>query len=115
MPRIKFAIGDLFRPDDPLSMWILGMALIMNDTILVNRHLIDALAKQEGSSPEGMYFLRLAASHYREAAKFQAQWDRWPLVAAFISALPPELRADYEAFHGSYDPWPGSFVEAVLK
>lgn len=116
MPEVRFPIGRVFGGDDSLSRWIHGLSLISNDTVVSNTHLVEALAKgDEEPSPEGVYFLRLAASHYREAAKFQGMWDADAEVADFISQLPPGVQSDYQAFLASYNPWEGSFVATTIK
>lgn len=116
MLTFTFPLGAIFTSQDGLSNWIMGSAMIMNDVILVNQYAVHELDKSgSDASPEGLYFFRLAASHYREAAKFQSRWDKVDYVETFIAALPEAPRAAYKRFRGSYDPWEGSIVNTWIK
>ena len=88
----------------------------LNDLVLANASLNDAFeAAGKGASPEGLYFFRLAASHYREACKLLDAGQKDADVAAFIGGLPKEAQDLFEKVKRSFTPFKGSFVEGKLK
>lgn len=92
---MRFRVGDLFPSDAPISRWLTGCCMALNDVLLVNNHLMPRL--QEGGEPGGnVYFARLGAAHLYEAGKFLSRSERAPAIGAFIAALDDGARGDYE-------------------
>ena len=92
MTYFAFAMVEAFPEDDPLSEWLITLALAMNDLSLVHVHLED-----DQDEPErALYWQRLAISHFTEAALFLHETREVPEVSAFIQSLDAQKRANYE-------------------
>lgn len=114
--RLRFKMGEAFPADSVVARWIALLSVLLNDLILANERLVDALDRS-GSRPsvEGIYFFRLACSHFREAAKFLDNGHQQPQVKAFIEGLTSDAQRDYDIVRSTFAPWQGSFVEATVR
>ncbi len=114
--EMVFKLKRMFDPDNILSIWVLKLSLIRNDLFYVHRSLIDYLSGTKiATSGEYLYYFRLAASHYREAAKYVEKWNKDNDVISFVSELPVEHREEYRLILDSCTPWETSFVNRILK
>jgi predicted RNase H-like HicB family nuclease len=114
--KYRFRIGNAYPGNQSVAVWITGIGMILNDLVLANGSLNDAFeAAGEGVSPEGLYFFRVVASHYREACKFLQIGEKDPDISAFVRTLSPEAQALAAKVRQSSTPWRGSFVETKLK
>jgi hypothetical protein len=82
-------MAEVFPADDPLSEWLVTLALAMNDLALVHDH----LDRDDGQPDRMFYWQRLALSHFTEAALFLSRTSQLPEVAAFIESLDEPVRA----------------------
>jgi hypothetical protein len=74
-----FRIGDAFPADEPIARWATVLSIAANDSIYLNIRLIDG-----GLPPElNIYYFRLLAAHFFEAAEWLANTrNTWPEVEA---------------------------------
>jgi len=113
---LRFKMGEAFPADSVLGKWMVLLSVLLNDLILANEHLVEALDRSGSSpSPEGVYFFRLTCSHFREAAKFLDCAHRQPQVKAFLEVLNSDARRDHDFVRSTFSPWQGSFVETTVK
>jgi hypothetical protein len=116
MKRWRFNIGQAFPHDKPIALWLASLSIATNDLVLSNVRMSEAFARDgESPSPEGIYFVRLSASHFREAVKILTGAESDPDVKAFIESLPDDALADYRQLHEAFHPRRGSFVEQFAK
>jgi len=114
--ELVFKLKKMFNPDNKLTSWILKLSMIRNDMFYVHRSLIDYLdGTKKAASGEFIYFFRLAASHYREAAKYISSGKNKPEIQAFINELSEETIMDYNQIIKSCTPWKSSFVNQIVK
>ncbi|RKP55395.1 hypothetical protein D7Z26_09390 [Cohnella endophytica] len=114
--ELVFKLKKLFSPDNKLSSWILKLTLIRNDLFYVHRSLIDYLdCTKKAKSGEFIYYFRLAASHYREAAKYISRGKNKPEIQAFIQELSDNTINNYKLIIESCTPWKSSFVNQIVK
>jgi hypothetical protein len=89
--HLAFDIAAVFPNDDPLSEWVVTLAIAMNDLALVHGRRED-----EQDAPErAFYWNRLAISHYTEAALFLFSTRDEERVREFVDSLDDEARAKY--------------------
>ncbi|MDT0121641.1 hypothetical protein Q9R46_03245 [Paenibacillus sp. RRE4] len=113
--EIVFRLKNMFIPGDKISEWILKLSLIRNDLFYIHRSLIDYLdGTKKHTNGEFIYYFRLAASHYREAAKFIVK-NNFPQKDAFIDSLSDEAKYNYKLIIDSCTPWETSFVRRIVK
>ncbi len=90
---VAFQVAEVFPEDDPLSEWIITLALAMNDLALVHVR----LDEDQDEPDRAFYWHRLALSHFTEAALFLHDTAAVPEVKAFVKSLGDEARAKYDA------------------
>lgn len=91
-PRIGFAFGRVFPPDDLLSEWVATLALAFNDLALVH----DRIEADAETPHRFFYWLRLAIAHFYEAAKYLDDTAEVDEVKAFVATLPADAQKHYE-------------------
>jgi hypothetical protein len=96
---LSFRFGDVLPADDPLSEWLILLAMALNDVALVN----DRLERDYDSPHEYLYWLRLGVAHFFEAARLLKRGRDVQEVAAYIATLAPEVRGRYDACVSIYD------------
>jgi hypothetical protein len=85
---LAFQMSKVFPEDDPLSEWLITLALAMNDLALVHVRL-----DEDPEEPDrAFYWNRLAVSHFTEAALFLRDTADVPEVRAFVESLGDEAR-----------------------
>jgi hypothetical protein len=82
---------EVFPADDPLSEWLVTLALAMNDLALVHVH----LEHDEEEPAESVDWLRLAISHFTEAALFLQDTADLDEIRSFVESLSDEAQANY--------------------
>jgi len=83
---IGFKVGDVFSAEDPIARWATVLAMATNNTIYLNVRLIEGDLPPELS----MYYFRLLAAHFFEAAKWLTDTrSTWPEIDRFIDSLDP--------------------------
>jgi hypothetical protein len=81
---IGFKVGQVFSADDPIARWATVLAMATNNTIYLNVRLIEGNLPPELS----MYYFRLVAAHFFEAANWLSDTrSTWPEVDQFIKTL----------------------------
>jgi hypothetical protein len=96
---LSFRVRDLLPADDPLSEWLVLLAMALNDLTLVN----DRLERDYDSPYEYLYWLRLGVAHFFEAAKLLKRGRDIPEVAAYVGTLPATVRERHSACISIYD------------
>jgi hypothetical protein len=81
-------MSDVFPEDDPLSEWLITLALAMNDLALVHVR----LDEDQEEPNRAFYWNRLAVSHFTEAALFLRDTADVPELRAFVESLGDEAR-----------------------
>lgn len=89
---LAFPMRDVFPEDDPLSEWLITLALAMNDLALVHVR----LDEDQDAPDRAFYWNRLAVSHFTEAGLFLHDTADVPEVKAFVESLGGEARAKYD-------------------
>ncbi len=113
---LNFAYSSVFPHDEPLSAWISILALMTNELIIVNRNIVNQFTViRSNGTAEVPYYLWLACSHYREAAKFLGQSMKTPKIEQFIQSLPDSIQQTYSEVKATYEPYKGSFVDLAVK
>lgn len=93
MPRyFAFSMGKAFPHDDPLSEWLVTLAVAMNDLALVHVR----LDEDQDDPDRAFYWNRLAISHFTEAALFLEQAAEIEQVSAFVESLPAAAREKHD-------------------
>ena len=83
MRRVRFRMGDVFPPEDPLAGWVMHLSIALGDLRIVADHL------DSQSNAERLYFGRVFASHLREAVKLVTLgYDACRDVRDFVATLP---------------------------
>ncbi len=98
---VAFQVAEVFPEDDPLSEWLITLALAMNDLALVHVR----LDEDQDEPDRAFYWHRLALSHFTEAALFLHdtvhdtvhETAAVPEVKAFVESLSEEARAKCDA------------------
>lgn len=81
MPVWVFRFGDVFDPDDPLSVWICTLGIAFNDVIYSNVK-VGAATK----AWERFYGWRVAIGHFNEAALHLERGQRIAEVMQFLES-----------------------------
>jgi hypothetical protein len=91
--RITFKLGEAFPPDDSLAQWVMALSLALNDMRIAAEYAVRA----EQPFHERQYFVRLLASHMREAVKLVLleHKDRAD-IQEFVASMPSEGREALE-------------------
>lgn len=90
---IGFKIGDAFPADSTVARWVTALAMGTNYSVYLNVRLVEGDLPPEAN----LYYFRLIAGHFLEAAKWlQATRKKIPEVDEFISGLAAEHQARYE-------------------
>ena len=113
--RVNFRIGDVFPPDDAVSQFLTGLCLVVNDVMLVTRHMDRIYETPEGRSRVNTYYLYLTCAYYREAAHFLQMGFDNEEVEEFLRLLTPAGQGHLNTVRSSFTPWEDSFVERNLK
>jgi hypothetical protein len=94
--KVEFAYGDVFDPDDPVARWASNLARAVNDLLLANYRLENALANGE-SNHETVYDIKSVIRHAWELAKFLQESERsTPQIKRFVEEhVPKQARDDY--------------------
>lgn len=93
---IEFRVGDVFPPNDPIARWATVLAMATNHIVYLNVRLIEG---EDELPPEtNVYYFRLLAAHFIEAAEWLARTRRlWPEVDEFITnSLPSIAREEFD-------------------
>ena len=94
---IGFRIGDAFPADDPIARWATVLSIAANDTIHLNIRLIEGDLAEEQS----IYYFRLVAAHFFEAAVWlKSTRKTLPEVDELITSLDDAARQRYERIVG---------------
>jgi len=113
---VNFPYASVFPPGNHVSAWISVIALITNELNIVNRNLFRQFKGHRSKGTfEVPYYLWLACSHYREAAKFLGISEQNPEISSFIQSLPESIKSQYREVKSTYEPFEGSFVETAIK
>ena len=119
MERRYFRIGDVFPHDHPVSQFLTGLCMAVNDMTLTLRHM-EAHMAQSGEPPDDQpgvnlsYLYRLCVI-YREAAGLLWQSLDDPQVASFLNELSPAGHRHLAAAKESFSSWNDSFVKDKVK
>jgi len=89
---LAFQMSEVFPEDDPLSEWLITLALAMNDLALVHVR----LDEDQEEPDRAFYWNRLAVSHFTEAALFLRDTADVPEVRAFVESLGDKARTKYD-------------------
>jgi hypothetical protein len=85
MPRV---IRDVFPAEQPLSRFLVSMAMASNDLELAMWNAVEATKARR---PESNYWVRLVMGHFIEADDALAMWrESSAEVRKFLGTLPPE-------------------------
>jgi hypothetical protein len=95
---LSFRMGDVFKPDDDLSIWMCTIALAYNDLVTAHVRVEEATTEWER-----FYHWRIAIGHYSEIMLFLARMRERDAIKDFIASAPPELQEAYENALGQYD------------
>ncbi len=98
MTTLDFRIGDVFEPDDDLSLWFCTIALAFNDIVFTH-----VRADEATEEWERFYFLRVGFGHYNEILLYMEREHLNPTVQEFIASLPSELQEAYRETLAIYD------------
>jgi hypothetical protein len=83
--RITFVIGEAFPESDPVAAWIASLSRALNDIRTASSYAV----RPKQPAHERLYFVRVLASHIREAVKFIArEHDDRPEVQRFVAGMP---------------------------
>jgi hypothetical protein len=85
--------------DDPLSEWIVLLAMALNDVALVHGR----LERDYNSLHEHLYWVRLGGAHFYEAAKLLKRGRGIPEVTAFVESLAEDVRKHHDTCMSIYD------------
>lgn len=106
-----FRFEDVFKKGDVLSHWVLMLSAARTDLNVAFGPFIQALGDDgKRSEVDRAYFLRLCASHFREAVKLLDWGEKQPEIEKFISELSKPVRDKFEKLRALYTPFPESFV-----
>lgn len=112
MPRyLAFEVTEAFPEGDPLSEWLLTLALAMNDLIVVH----DRLVEDQDEPDKAFYWQRLALSHFTEAGLFLHDTAEVAEVKAFVESLSDEARAKYTECQTVFDERRGELFDTRNK
>jgi molybdenum-dependent DNA-binding transcriptional regulator ModE len=95
---LDFRFGDVFDPDDELSLWFCTIALAFNDIVLTH-----VAADETDKEWERFYYTRIGIGHYNEALLYLERNRGRPAVRDFIASLSPDVREAYEQTLAKYD------------
>ena len=96
---LSFVVRELLPAEDPLSEWLVLLAMALNDIALVK----DRLERDLDSPHEYLYWLRLGVAHFFEAAKLLKRGRELPEVTAFIATLPTDVQGRHRACISIFD------------
>jgi len=96
MPVWIFRFGDIFDPDDPLSIWICTLGIAFNDMIHTNEKI-----EQATVAWERFYEWRVAVAHFNEACLHLERARNIDQVQEFLNSE-PEVHEKYEALLRNY-------------
>lgn len=83
--RITFLIGEAFPEDDPIAVWIASLSRALNDIRTATKYAV----RPDQPPHERLYFVRVTASHIREAVKLAArEHEKRPEVQHFVAGMP---------------------------
>lgn len=103
--KVEFPFKELFVPDDPLAQWIANLSRAVNDLLLANRRLAEALEGDE-SGHESIYDIRSVASHTWELCEFMRKTES-TRVEAFMARMIQEAQQEYQkVLNALQDPAP---------
>jgi hypothetical protein len=83
MPLWSFVIGDVFKADDPLAVWVATLGIAFNDLIHANNKVNDAKTEWER-----LYEWRIATGHYNEMCLHLQRGSALPEVQRFLKSEP---------------------------
>jgi hypothetical protein len=90
MTTLDFRIGDVFEPDDDLSLWFCTIALAFNDIVITH-----VRADEASEEREQFYFARVGIGHYTEILLYMEREDPKPAIQVFTSSLSRRVRSQY--------------------
>lgn len=96
--RLEFTVGDVFDPEDRVSLWMCVVGMAFND--LITTHV---RADEATEDWEVLYFSRVGIGHYSEIMLFLEAQGCEPAIREFIMSLPQSLQEDYESTLTLYD------------
>ena len=116
MPEMRFRIGDVLDPADPVARFITVLAMIANDVLRlfgIFESIEDYELDAEGRR---MLLFRYQASLHHEAADFISQARRrFPEVSTFIEGLDTDARSACDQLVGGVDPKSPRFLGEWLE
>lgn len=91
--RLTFEMSDAFPADDDIALWIASLSMALNDI----RTSAEYAVRDEQPEHERLYFVRVLASHIREAVKIVLlEHDQRHDVQAFVQAMPEAGQRAFE-------------------
>lgn len=96
--EISFRIGDVFDPDDDLSLWFCTIALAFNDIVFTHTR-----ADEATDDWERFYFSRVGIGHYNEILLFMERNRNAPAIEEFIASSDPSLQEAYDEALARYE------------
>jgi hypothetical protein len=88
-PRVTFKMGEGFPADDDIAVWIASLSRALNDIRTSSRFAV----RQDQLAHERLYFVRVLASHIREAVKIVVlETDKRQDIQAFVARMRQEGR-----------------------
>lgn len=90
MTKLEFKIGEAFPDRDAIGRYVMRLSMALGDLRVAGEYAV----RDEQPDYERLYFVRLMASHMREAILLLDPPDRGivPTVEDFIDALPADCR-----------------------
>jgi hypothetical protein len=87
--RLTFEMREAFPSDDDIAVWIASLSMALNDL----RTAAEYAVRSEQPEHERLYFVRILASHIREAVKIVVlDHDQREDVEAFVTGMPEDGR-----------------------
>jgi hypothetical protein len=111
VPHLAFRVAEVFPANDPLSEWLVTIALAMNDLTVVH----DRLEEDQDEPHKAFYWQRLALSHFTEAALFLHDTANVAGVTAFVESLGAEARARYDECQAVFEERRGQLFDTRNK
>ncbi len=94
----KFRVGDVFQPEDELSLYSANLAMAFNDLVFTNIKM-----DETQSDWEMFYWSRLAYAHFNEVMLYIESKRGDSKIVAFVSRLPEDAQQRYSEALRRYD------------
>lgn len=87
--RLRFIIGNVVSPEDEVALWVVSLSMALNDLRIAARY----ATRPDQPSYERLYFVRVLASHLREAVKIVVLGPRdRAAIGQFVASMPQETQ-----------------------